>query len=252
MTTKISTKDLIRLNELIGIYYGEEINIYVMHGLLVSYLCSASTDNFADLLFNETHQEPVFKMINTPTEDINKEFTHLFLNVFYNNTVEICNNGKFTYQLISTDKFNAKFNYRELLPEQKQHLLDWYMGFFQGFMCIWDHDLIGNYIEYDNPDQDHEIIIERFINSLNVQYLAALQLVKELKPNYTNEDFKYTIKKIKSTVKDMTESEMLPVKFILEHNPQFLQCVSMLIDAVMDAHHFTKNKNPAKTMETVH
>jgi hypothetical protein len=66
MTTKISTKDLIRLNELIEIYYGKEINIYVMHGLLVSYFCSASTDTLADILFNETHQEPVFKMISTP------------------------------------------------------------------------------------------------------------------------------------------------------------------------------------------
>ena len=247
MTTRISTKDLIRLNELIGLYYGEEINIYVMHGLLVSYLCSASSDNLANLLFDETYQEPVFKMINTPTAEINKEFVHLFLNVFYNKTIEICNNGKFIYPLISTDKFNNKFNYSDLLPEQKQHLLDWYMGFFQGFMYIWDHDLIGNYIEYNNPDQEHEITIERFLGSLNVQYLAAFRLIKELKPKYNNEDFKYTIKKIKSTVKDMSEIEMIPAKFILEHNPQFLQCVSMLIDAVMDARHFAKNKKQAKT-----
>jgi len=223
-----------------------------MHGFLISYLCSASTDNFADLLFNETHQEPVFKRTNTLPAEINKEFVHLFLNVFYNKTIELCNNGKFIYQLISTDKFNARFNYSDLLPEQKQHLLDWYMGFFQGFMYVWDHDLIGNYIEYNNPTQEHEIIIERFVGSLNVQYLAAFRLIKELKPKYTNEDFKYTIKKIKSTVKDMTEIETVPAKFILEHNPQFLQCVSMLIDSVMDARQFAKNKKQAKTTKTVH
>jgi hypothetical protein len=90
MTTRISAKDLTRLDELIRLYYGEEINIYVMHGLLISYLCSASTDKFADLLFNEIYQEPVFKMINIPTAEINKEFAHLFLNIFYNNTIWSC------------------------------------------------------------------------------------------------------------------------------------------------------------------
>ena len=127
MTIKISSKDLNRLNELIQLYYGEEINIYVMHGLLVSYLCSASMGNFSDFLFDEAHQEPVFKMISTPSPEINKEFLHLFLNVFYSKTIAICNDGKFIFQLISTDKFNATFNYSDLPPEQKQHLLDWYM-----------------------------------------------------------------------------------------------------------------------------
>lgn len=249
MTTRISAKDLTRLDELIRLYYGEEINIYVMHGLLISYLCSASTDKFADLLFNEIYQEPVFKMINIPTAEINKEFAHLFLNIFYNNTIAICNSGKFILQLISTDKFNGKFNYSDLLPEQKQHLLDWYMGFFQGFMYVWDHELIGNYINYKKPDQKHEIVIERFVGSLNVQYLAAFQLIAELKPKYTNKDFKYTIKKIKSKIKDMTEVEKFPAKFMLEHNPQFLKCISMLIDAVMDARYFAKNK---KSVISIH
>lgn len=252
MTTKISSKELERLNELIQIYYGKEINIYVMHGLLISYLCSASTDSFTNLLFNEAHQEPVFKMINIPPPEINKEFLHLFLNVFYNKTIAICNSGKFIFQLISTDKFNAKFNYGDLKPEQKQHLLDWYMGFFQGFMYIWNHDLIGNYIEYIKPDLEHEIAIERFVGSLNVQYLAALQLITELKPKYTNKDFKYTIKKIKSTVKEMTEIEKFPAKFMLEHNSQFLKCISMLIDVVMDARHFAKNSKAANKSMSIH
>lgn len=252
MTIGISTKDLNRLNELIQLYYGEEINIYVMHGLLISYLCSASTDQFTDLLFNETHQEPVFKIIGTHSTEINKEFTHLFLDVFYNKTIGICNNGKFIYQLISTDKFNTKINYSDLKPEQKKHLLDWYMGFFQGFTYVWDHDLISDYIEYENPEQGHEIVIERFVGSLNVQYLAANQLINELKPKYKNNDFKYTIKEIKSTVKDMTEIEKFPAKFMLEHNPQFSQCVSMLIDAVMDARHFAKNNKSAKASISVH
>lgn len=238
MTVRISRKELERLNELIQLYYGEEINIYVMHGFLVSYLCSASTDKFTDLLFNEEHQEPVFKMVSAPLPEINREFLHLLLNVFYNKTITICNSQQFLLQLVSTDKFNAGFNYSELLPDQKQHLLDWYMGFFQGFMYVWNHDLIGKYIEHNNPDQNHEIAIERFVSSLNVQYLAAFQLIKELKPKYTNKDFKYTIKKIKETVKDMTEIEKFPAEFILKHNLQFLKCVSMLIDAVMDARHF--------------
>lgn len=252
MTVGISSKDLERLDALIRLYYGEEINIYVMHGLLISYLCSAATDDFTDLLFNEANQEPVFKMISTPSPEINKEFLHLFLNVFYNKTIALCNSGKFIFQLISTDKFNAKFNYSDLLPEQKQHLLDWYMGFFQGFMYVWDHDLIGNYIEYETPDQEHEIAIERFVGSLNVQYLAASQLITELKPKYTNKDFKHTIKKIKSTVKDLTDIEKFPAKFMLEHNQQFLKCVAMLIDAVMDARHFTKNNKSAKIATSIH
>lgn len=252
MTGGVNAKELKRLNELIKLYYGEEINIYVMHGFLISYLCSASTDNFTDLLFNQVYQEPVFKMINTPPPEINKEFLDLLLNVFYRQTIAICNAGKFIFQLISTDKFNAKFNYSDLLAEQKQHLLDWYMGFFQGFMYVWDHDLIGNYIEYNAPDQEHEIVIERFLGSLNVQYLAAFRLITELKPKYTNKDFKHTIKKIKSTVKDMTEIEKMPAKFMLEHNLQFLKCISMLIDAVMDARHFAKNHKPAKAVMSVH
>lgn len=85
-----------------------------------------------------------------------------------------------------------------------------------------------------------------------MQYLAAFPLIKELKLKYTNEDFKYTIKKIKSTVKDMTEIEMIPGKFILDHNPHFLQCISMLIDAVMDVRHFAKNNQSAKASISVH
>lgn len=85
-----------------------------------------------------------------------------------------------------------------------------------------------------------------------MQYLAASQLISELKTNYTNKDFKYTITKIKSTIKGMTEIEKFPAKFMLGNNQQFIKCITILINAVMDARNFAKNKKSKKVSISVH
>lgn len=50
----------------------------------------------------------------------------------------------------------------------------------------------------------------------------------------------------------MTEIEKFPAKFMLEHNSQFLKCISMLIDVVMDARHFAKNNKAANKSMSIH
>ena len=50
----------------------------------------------------------------------------------------------------------------------------------------------------------------------------------------------------------MTEDEILPATSLLEHNVKFLQCASMIIDAVMDARHFAKNSKLTKNSISIH
>lgn len=256
MINRITKNNLIRLDELIRLHYGGEINIYVMHGLLVSYLCSASTYEFRDLLFYEDTHEPVFKMNEIKNgdnaENLRNELLHLFFQKLYNSTIDICNKAQYLLPLVSTDGFNTKFNLENLTIEQKHNLLDWYMGFFQGFMYVWDHDKIDAYINpYSSPTQEQDDASNRFVTSLNVQYIAAFRLIKELKPKYNNKDFKYTISQIRKTVKDFDEMEYFTANFIVTNNNQYLKLITILIETVGDAKNYAKKQEIIST-KTLH
>jgi len=218
MTIRITSKDLIRLDELIRLYYGDEINIYVMHGLIVSYLCSASTEKFEDLLFDVEHREPLFPMLGFEGDIISPEFLPLFLGKLFNKTIELSNSCTLIYPLVTTDKFNAKFNHESLSLELKRNLLDWYMGYFQGFMYFWDHDALYNYLDHPSNNNDiiGSIVGERFVLALNMHYVIACNLISEIKPKYRTEDFKCSVKKVKETVKDFSEMEALIVRELLK------------------------------------
>jgi hypothetical protein len=237
MAIRITSNELIRLNELIKLYYGDEINIYVMHGLIVSYLSSARTEKFEDFLFNFHDQEPVIPMLEFE-DDVSPEFLPLFLGKLFNKTIEISNKSELICPLVTTDKFNARFKLEGLGHELKCNLLDWYMGYFQGFMYLWDHDIIGNYVE--KPEDNAEelmagIVAEPFVTALNMHYLVAYDLIAEIKPKYKTEDFRYSIKKIKETVKDFSKEESFIAKRLLTIGSRYLQITSEIMEVAGDA-----------------
>ncbi len=232
MTIRITSKELIRLDELIRLYYGNEINIYVMHGLIVSYLCSASTEKFEDLLFDVEHREPLFPMLGFEDDIISPEFLPLFLGKLFNKTIDLSNSGTLICPLVTTEKFNAKFNHESLSLELKRNLLDWYMGYFQGFMYFWDHDAIHNYLEHPSNNNDiiGSVVTERFVSALNMHYVIAYNLISELKPKYMTKDFKYSVKKVKETVKDFSEMESFIVEQLLKLGSRESQISSEIIE----------------------
>lgn len=246
MAIRVTTNDLIRLNELVKIYYGNEINIYVMHGLMVSYLCSANTERFDTFLFNPGEHEPIIPMLEFEG-DINKEFLPLFFGKLFNQIIEVSNKGKLVYPLISTDGFNLDFNPEALTSEQKRCLLDWYMGFFMGFMYLWKHDAIHYYIEQSDTDEGFlsGIITDRFVTALNTHYIVACNLITEVKPKYKNKDFKFILKKIKEAVSNISENQTMIIKTLLKSNakrPYYLRATSEIIGIACDALKLIKSR----------
>jgi hypothetical protein len=245
MAIRITSKELIKLNDLIKRYYGDEINIYVMHGLIVSYLCSARAEPFEDFLFEFQSSVPVFPMLDFEG-DVNPEFLPLFLGKLFNKTVELANNAQLICPLVTTDRFNAKFKLDDLDTEQKRNLLDWYMGYFQGFVYLWDHDAIGSYIKQPEDIEDEflaGIVAERFVTALNMHYLAAYDLIAEIKPKYKTQDFQYSIKQIKETVKEFPKVKQLFAKGLLKINSRYLQTTSEIMEVACDARRFMDAEN---------
>lgn len=242
MATKITSQELILLDALIRRYYGNDINIYVMHGLMVSYLCSANSDKFEDLMFDYQNREPILEF--DYDGDISSDFTKLFLGKLFNQTVNLANHGKLIYPLISTDKFNSKINLKGLSTDSKRNLLDWYMGFYFGYATIWEHEIIHDYINREIVDERDEleasIEANGFLSSLNMYYIVVDSLVKELNPEYGNEMFDYSIEKIQGALKEMPKGIFAVAKSLLEATNKYENALSEILSFTYNAKNYCK------------
>ena len=252
MTKKITTKELSRLNELIHQYFGGEINIHVMHGFLVSYLCSGLSEPFIGVLFGGDENGVIFEMIDAPDPITNKEFAELLIGKLYNSAIELSNRGNLILPLISANLYNVEFNIQSLTTSSKKNLLDWYMGFYSGYTNIWDHKLIGNYIEpRSGLPEEQDISSQRFIMALHVHYVAAYNLIMELKPKYKNKDFADNIKKLKGTVERLSSEQIANYDMLSKERSSYLNCTTILIEVVNEAKDYVRNKKQ-NNLETRH
>ncbi len=242
MAIKITPQELVRLDELIRFYYGNDINIYVMHGLMVSYLCSANNDKFDDLMFDYQNREPILEF--DYNGDISSEFTQLFLGKLFNQTVDLVNKGKLIYPLISTDAFNGKVNLKALSIDSKRNLLDWYMGFYYGYATVWVHEIIHDYINReivnDGDELASSIEANGFLSALNMYYIVVDRLVKELKPNYSNDMFNYSIEKIQSALKEMPKGIFAVAKSLLDAMNKYETALSEILGFTYNAKNYNK------------
>ena len=173
----------------------------------------------------------------------------------FNRTVEISNKAQLVYPLVTTNAFNGKFNYNNLSIEEQKNLLDWYMGFFQGFMYIWNHDAIGKYIV--EPDKENELlnglINEQFVTALNTHYFIANNLISEIKPNYKNNDFRYSIEEIKKSVKAFTDMQLMLAQSLLKNTAYYLQACSEMIRIGYSARKFMlSNASPTSANDATY
>jgi hypothetical protein len=203
----ITPQQLLTLNNFIKLYYGNDINIFMIQGLMVSCMSSVTPclPIESALLKYGTSVFPL------QTQADQSELTLLLLDGLYSQTFNNMQIQEVIYPLKSITKFYTQdFNYTLLSNEEQHNVLDWYLGYFTGVRVLWDtSEIIKTYSTCLLEDSDGAQIsaADMFVAALNGLLLLTNDLLHKLKPTYQNIELNKTIACVQKMVSEMPAAE---------------------------------------------
>ena len=229
---KIFTKKNISvLNNYIKTYYGNEINIYMFHGIFVGYFSSANEEiKPTDIIASEN---PILEIVYPGY--IEEEFPKLLFNGLYKETLADTENHNNIIPMIDLDKLRGPyFSYNKLNAEEKRNLLDWYLGYFMSIGSYLNNEVIDIFLDAQNSDEEPlsfggVTAEEIFEDGMSAQEITFCDLLRELKPKYKHPDIVSLIKNIKNIVAEYDEDEIAHYRQIAQRNGCTLLCSVLVV-----------------------
>ena len=203
----ITPQQLLTLNDLIKIYYGSDINIFMIQGLMIS--CYSSVTPCLPLesaLFK--HGKAVFPL---QTQADQSELTSLMLNGLYPQTFKNLQIQETVYPLKSiTSAYTKDFKYTLLNDDEQRNLLDWHLGYFTGVRVFWNIPEIREMYStclVEDKDGARLSVEDIFVESLNGLILLTNDLLNKFEPTYQNAELHKTIASVRKMVIEMPDVE---------------------------------------------
>ena len=230
-------KQIKELNSHIHKYYGDEVNIHMFQGMFVGYMsCANDAIEAMDLVASE---DPVLQI--TYQGNIDGEFIKLLYNGLYYRTD--INNTKHNniIPIITLEQLRgAYFTYNGLNLEEKKNLLDWYIGYFMSLGCYLNNDLIDGFLDSQNENGEDikfgdSTLAELFEDGMCAQEITLYDLIKELKPKYSNPDIKSLIKLMIKQVEEYHPDEIIHYRHLAQsHGCSLLSSVLLIAQAAAE------------------
>jgi hypothetical protein len=204
---KITQKELETLNRLVNKYFSAEFDIYFMHGLITSALCSASNTDIPKLFFGKIASVPMKqKLLNSFDSS---EFFKLFQK-FYDVIRDMLSNSKLFTPLVNLTKLRQEGLKKEELSELEQrNLLSWYLGYFYSYGTTWMHSKITNFINNHPQNQDGGSLATLLSVALSTQVDMAQELLEKFNPKLEDERFTTIIALINRLHMGFKQSDVL-------------------------------------------
>lgn len=217
---KITQKELETLNRLVNKYFSAEFDIYFMHGLITSALCSANNTDIPKLFFGKIASVPMKqKLLNSFDSN---EFFKLFQK-FYDVIRDMLSNSKLFTPLVNLTKLRQEGLKKEELSEfEQRNLLSWYLGYFYGYGTTWMHSKITDFIKNYPQDQDEGNLASLLAVALYTQADLAQELLEKFNPELKDERFTSIIAVINKLQMGFKQSDVL--NELNDANDKYLFC----------------------------
>ena len=203
----ITSRQLLALNDFIKLYYGHDINIFMIQGLMVSCMSSVTPCLPIESVLLK-YGTSVFPL---QTQADQAELTLLLLDGLYPQTFNNLQIQEAIYPLKSiTEFYTQDFNYTLLSNDEQRNVLDWYLGYFTGVRVFWSIPEIREIYSkclLEDTDGAQISAADMFVAALNGLLLLTNDLLHKLKPTYQNIELNTTIAMVQKMVSEMPSAE---------------------------------------------
>lgn len=167
-------KNLQSLDKLVNKYFIKGFDIYFMHGVIASAMCSGKDTDIPKIFFGRNAIVPMKTKLTT--EPDTRNFFRLFQDLY--DYIDAClENGERFVPLVSiTEVYPNLANVEDLSEEEQKNLLSWYLGYFFAFQYTWD---LSNIISYTHNELNSSNLV---LEALHIQLLTVKQLLTKFKP----------------------------------------------------------------------
>lgn len=187
------------LNKLVNKYFVKGFDIYFMHGVIASAMCSGKNTDIPKIFFGRNAIVPMKTKLTTEPDTSN--FFRLFQELY--DYIEVCfETGEPFVPLVNiTELYTSLANIEDLSEDEQKNLLSWYIGYFFAYKYTWD---ISNIISYVHNELD---CINSVLEGVQIQLITVKKLLMKFKPKTKDIRVGIAIDTINGLCDNFTKSE---------------------------------------------